>query len=206
MASPDALCYDSIYHIYTRGINRQNIFFEPINYAHFLHLYTRFMVDYVDTYAYCLLRNHFHLLIWIKEEGDIEKRFRTKELLNPKQKPPTPSKRISDFFNAYAKSINARYGRNGSLFQLPFGRKIITSETRLWTVIAYIHQNPQKHQFVQDFREWPHSSYHELNNNGQGLLNKEVILDLFGGMESYLHLNHEWVSDANEKWYLDDSD
>jgi putative transposase len=206
MTSPDALCYDTIYHIYNRGINRQNIFFEPVNYVHFLHLYTRFMVDTVDTYAYCLLRNHFHLLIRVKDEGDIGTILRMEGLLNSKRKPPTPSKRISDFFNAYSKSINARYGRTGSLFQHPFGRKIISSDTRLWTVITYIHQNPQKHCFVNDFRNWPYSSYQELIKNGSGLLDKEVVLDLFGGMESYLHLSNEWVSDAKEKWCLEDKD
>jgi hypothetical protein len=164
------------------------------------------MVDYVDTYAYCLLRNHFHLLIRVKEEGDIETIFQMNGLANSNRQPPTPSKRISDLFNAYSKSINARYSRTGSLFQHPFGRKLITSDTRLWAVITYIHQNPQKHRYANDFREWPYSSYQELINNGPSILDKEVILDLFGGLESYLHLSNEWVSDANEKWCLDDSD
>jgi REP element-mobilizing transposase RayT len=206
MASPDALGYDSIYHIYNRGVNRQDIFFEPINYAHFLHLHTRFLFNYVDTYAYCLLKNHFHLLIRVKEEEEIMKLNQSTTTWQTDRKLPTPSKRISDFFNAYAKGINARYGSTGSLFQHPFGRKIISSDTRLWTVITYIHQNPQRHRFVNDFRNWPYSSYQELINNGPGLLDKEVVLDLFGGMESYLHLSNEWVSDAKEKWCLDDSD
>jgi len=204
MASPEALYYDSIYHIFNRGVNRQNIFFEPINYLYFLNLYTRFLTDYFDTYAYCLLKNHFHLLIRVKDENEITAIFQKNETWKSNIKPPTPSKRISDFFNAYAKGINTRYERTGSLFQHPFGRKIISSDTSLWAVIAYIHQNPQKHCFVDDFREWPYSSYQELTCNGPSFIDKDVILDLFGGLEGYLKLNQQWVGDAKEKWCLDD--
>lgn len=206
MTSPEALHYDSFYHIYNRGINRQDIFFEPINYLHFIHLYTRFLTNHAGMVAYCLLRNHFHMLIRVKREEDIQVSFRTQEVNGVARTIPTPSRCLSDFFNAYAKGINARYGRTGSLFQHPFGRKLILSDTRLWTVIAYIHQNPQKHHFVSDFRDWPYSSFKEIIGDQPTFLPRQEILDWFGGMESYINLNRQWVEDANEKWHLDDTD
>jgi len=58
------------YHIFNRGVNRQNIFFEEENDAFFLKLMDRFLSDRVDVFAYCLLSNHFHLLIRIQESEE----------------------------------------------------------------------------------------------------------------------------------------
>ena len=56
-----------VYHIYNRGINGTNIFYEERNYAYFLEKYAHYLHNWVDTFAYCLLKNHFHLLIRVKE-------------------------------------------------------------------------------------------------------------------------------------------
>ena len=55
------------YHIFTRGNNREDIFPEEKNYAYFLQLYRNHISSIADTFAYCLLKNHFHFLIRIKE-------------------------------------------------------------------------------------------------------------------------------------------
>lgn len=57
----------SYYHIFNRGINRQLFFFQDRNYSYFLYLIKRYLIDYVDILAYCLLPNHFHLVIKIKD-------------------------------------------------------------------------------------------------------------------------------------------
>jgi putative transposase len=152
MTSPAPLCFDSYYHIYNRGINGENIFLEERNYAYFLRLYEKYLTPVAETFAYCLMRNHFHLSVRIKSEAEIK--AKTSEL-----KPNVASVQFSNFFNAYAKSINKAYNRTSSLFEHPFGRVLIKSDRQFWNVIAYIHQNPQKHTFVDDFREWKYSSY-----------------------------------------------
>jgi REP element-mobilizing transposase RayT len=58
------------YHIYNRGINRENIFFETRNYPYFLELYAKYIEPIANTFAYCLMRNHFHLLVRIKTEQE----------------------------------------------------------------------------------------------------------------------------------------
>ncbi len=58
------------YHIYNRGNNRQDIFLETRNYAYFLKLYATYIAPIADTYAYCLLKNHFHLMVRIRSEAE----------------------------------------------------------------------------------------------------------------------------------------
>ena len=48
------------YHIYNRGNNREDLFIDERNYHYFMRLYTKYIQPIADTYAYCLLCNHFH--------------------------------------------------------------------------------------------------------------------------------------------------
>ncbi|MBE9507489.1 MAG: hypothetical protein IMY86_05515, partial [Chloroflexi bacterium] len=72
MSKPVPLQYGGYYHIYNRGNNREDIFVEERNYLHFLRLYAKYIGPVADTYAYCLLRNHFHFLVRIKTVGEQE--------------------------------------------------------------------------------------------------------------------------------------
>ncbi len=71
MTSPPPLLYDTYYHIYNRGNNRENIFIQERNYTHFMNLYAKYIDPISETFAYCLLRNHFHVLVRIKAEEEI---------------------------------------------------------------------------------------------------------------------------------------
>ncbi len=227
MTSPTPLLYDTHYHIYNRGNNRENIFIQERNYTHFMNLYTKYIEPIADTFAFCLLRNHFHLSVRIKSKGEIFPNEETLKVFSTDQNPVRqgspaikgtrrgkkplgsvleqyPSQRFSDFFNAYAKAINTAYDRTGSLFQHPFGRVPITSERQFWAVIAYIHQNPQKHKFVEDFRDWKWSSYRVMLSDQPTKLKRDVVLDWFGGKQSYLDLHEKWVAEAESKWFAED--
>jgi len=180
MSKPAPLQYGSYYHIYNRGNNRENIFREERNYAYFLQLYDRHIVGTADTYAYCLLRNHFHFLVRIKTRQEIKILQAAKSL-----KTASPSQCFGNLFNAYAKAINKAYGRTGSLFQNPFGRIKITSNSHFVHLVAYIHQNPEKHGFVDDYRDWPYSSYGALRSTKPNNLNRQPVLDWFNGLENF---------------------
>ena len=67
------------YHIYNRGINSCNLFKENSNYEHFLYLYEKYITPIADTFAYCLMSNHFHFLVRIKDDNEIK----LEELPNP---------------------------------------------------------------------------------------------------------------------------
>jgi len=178
MSSPAELNYEAYYHIHNRGINRCDIFIEERNYTYFLKLYARHIPPVAETFAYCLLKNHFHLLVRIRSDTDIH-------VTGTSKHPITPSQALSNLFNAYAKAINKAYNRTGSLFQHPFGRKCITSNRYLQNLIVYIHQNPMKHGFVDNFRDWPYSSYQHLNNRTTEYLAHNTITEIFGNSHTY---------------------
>ena len=114
------------------------------------------------------------------------------------------SQKSSNFFNAYAKSINIAYSRTGSLFEHPFGRVPITDDRQFWTVIAYIHQNPQKHKFVKDFRDWKYSSYEVILSMKHTIIKRDEVMKWFGNKDEYLSLHNDWVADAQSKWFAGD--
>lgn len=61
------------YHVYNRGINSGDLFFEKDNYWHFLRLMDQYIAPVCEIYAWALLKNHFHLLIYVKKEHDFGK-------------------------------------------------------------------------------------------------------------------------------------
>ena len=239
MTSPSPLLYDTYYHIYNRGVNGENIFVEERNYDLFLRLYEKHLSMVTDLFSYCLLKNHFHVLVRIKSEEEILKTKKTVKVSSdnrlktlkvsmvevkqdmpdsfashaesPQRKPlgfdhsslgpQFVSDQFSNFFNAYAKTINKAYGRTGSLFQHPFGRVAITTDRQFWNVIAYIHQNPQRHGFVKDFRDWKYSSYGMILSEGPNVINRAEVMKWFGTKDDYLSLHKQWVTNAQAKWF-----
>jgi len=213
MTSPHPLLNGIYYHIYNRGVNRENIFIEERNYEYFLLLLTKHIEPVAELFAYCLLRNHFHLMVRVKTEEEIKgsitrSRSPTGTIAVPESNEVPgenyASNKFSNFFNAYAKGFNLAYGRTGSLFQHPFGRVMVTTDWQFWNVIAYIHQNPQKHHFVDDFRDWKYSSYGLILADKPSFLQRDTVLDWFGGKDQYLERSAEWVTDAQSNWFAAD--
>ena len=71
MASPSPLLYNTYYHIYNRGVNGEDIFIQERNYELFLRLFEKHLSPVVDLFAYCLLKNHFHISGRVKSEDEI---------------------------------------------------------------------------------------------------------------------------------------
>ncbi|NJN49930.1 MAG: transposase [Polaribacter sp.] len=170
----EILVQDSYYHIYNRGNNKEDIFFEIKNYDYFLNLLTKHTNSVCEILAYCLLKNHFHLVIKTKENIESKK----------------ISQSFSNFFNAYSKSINKLYNRDGSLFKTRFSRIKIDNEEYLKNIIIYVHLNPKHHQFVNDFRNYKFSSYQNYLINTDSNSNNN-ILQLFGGLENFVFCHQE---------------
>ena len=176
------------YHIYNRGNNGENIFIEERNYTHFMNLYLRHIVPVAETFAYCLLRNHFHLGVRIREDlGGFQN---LRGLANPVQA-------FANFFNAYSKAINRAYGRTGSLFENRFRRKAVTTDLYFQRLIHYIHWNPQKHGLVTDFREYPYSSYQLFLSDKPTFVKRLEVLDWFGGSEGFIR-QHQTLAEEKE--------
>ena len=102
---------EEYYHLYNRGVNRQEIFFEPDNYRFFLERVERYLIPVMDLVAYCLMPTHYHLLVCIKTSEV----FKTSEV----------SKAMMKLAVSYTKAVNKRYDRVGPLFQGAFQAKHI---------------------------------------------------------------------------------
>ncbi|MGB0432495.1 MAG: transposase, partial [Bacteroidia bacterium] len=159
----------AMYHIYNRGINGASLFYKPENYPYFLSKYAHYLGELLETFAYCLLGNHFHMLVRVKDDINLsglqdltglKEDGLKKEGQGLHHPDKIVSKKFSDFFNSYTKSINKAIGRTGGLFETPFKRIKIDNPVYFSHVLAYIHFNPQNHGFVDDFRDYEHSSYH----------------------------------------------
>ena len=169
-----------------------------------MQLYLKYIEPIAWTFAYCLLRNHFHFLVRIKDPtGDPALRpvrWATDiETFSENDSPPdrphglidlaNPSRQFSHLFNAYTRTINHTYQRTSALFQRPFGRISVTTDAYFARLIVYIHQNPQKHGFVEDFRDWPYSSYHTLLADKPTHLQRDTVLSWFDSPQSVVALH-----------------
>lgn len=191
--------FGKYYHIYNRGINRGNIFFETRNYGYFMELYAKYIEPIADTFAYCLMPNHFHFLVRVKLAQE-----QTFEVCQT-SKVYSPTQQFSNLFNAYAKAINKAYGRTGSLFEGRFGRIPVTSQAYFTRLIVYIHHNPQRHGFVHDYRDYPYSSYTTLLTAKPTRLKRGQVVEWFGNQDSFRTL-HQTNPDFRPIQYLIEDD
>lgn len=190
---------DKYYHIYNRGNNGQNIFFDNENYIFFLNRYDQYLSPFCDTIAWVLLRNHFHLLIYVKpaEEINIEKLQYT---ATEKPKRVDIHLQFGHFFNSYAKAINKRYNRTGSLLEKNFKRKEVSSIVYFKKLIHYIHFNPVKHGFSAYAWDYPWSSYKTIISHRPTKLNRKFVYELFKNEEDFklYHTENKDYSEINE--------
>ncbi|TPE45477.1 transposase [Pontibacter mangrovi] len=179
------------YHLYTRGNNKETLFRHPDNYHYFLQLYRKYVAPYADTFAYCLLPNHVHFLVRVKEENALKLKYKIED----NKSLVSINRQLGHLLNAYAKAINLKYNRVGRLFQHRFGRKEITSEAYFTRLAFYIHFNPQHHGLIDNFSDWDFSSYHSILAKGKTALQRDEVLEWFGGRDEYISFHHENAAD-----------
>ena len=186
----------SYFHIYNRGVNGENIFTEQRNYYYFLQQYTRYCGDVLETFAYALLKNHFHLLVYVKENVVVSK-YKGEGTIQL-----NASKQLGHFFNSYAQAVNKANNRTGPLFESPFERKLIDNDNYLTSVIYYCHFNAQMHEFVKDFKDWKFSSYHTILENNNSFLSSQKVLDWFGGVMAFEKAHKPKCGESNIEKYI----
>ena len=154
------------YHIYNRGNNYQPIFFERENYLYFLRQLRKYLVPDVEIITYCLMPNHYHLLVHLKTDD-------LSGLMQP-------------FVLSYTKAINKRYERVGSLFQGRFKAIHIDRNEYLVHLSRYIHLNPVEAGLVRRPEDWEFSSYPEFIGLRNGTLPKpDIVLSQFPSPGAY---------------------
>ena len=182
---------EQFYHIYNHGVGGRNLFGEPENYEYFLGLYDKYISPIAETYAWCLMPNHFHLLVRINVFSD----FTPDRVRNPVRgkidkndnelKIGTPSQQFSKLFNSYAQAYNKYHKTRGALFERPFKRKLIDNDNYLQRVVLYIHNNPVHHGFCKHPLEYPWSSYLSCLSNKSTKLQRSAVIEWFDGEKNF---------------------
>jgi len=194
------------YHIYNRGVEKRKIFLDKEDYFHFLKLLyicnSKKSIKLrniekifergetiVDIGVYCLMPNHFHLLIYEKIEGGI-------------------STFMKKLLTAYAMYFNKKYERTGILFQGRFKSEHVNTDNYLKYLYAYIHLNSAKLKFpkwkesknynpiklLSYIKEYPYSSLYEYLNNKNKITNPSSFPSYFPKIKDHLNNLLEWLS------------
>jgi putative transposase len=176
---------DMYYHLYNRGWNRSEIFRDQEDYFYFESLIARhlsqnpatdskgreyrWLYPDIQLNAYCLMLNHFHMLVYQTEEQGI-------------------MHLMSSVLTAYTMYFNKKYKRRGSLFESTYKAVLIVEDSQLMHITRYIHLNHPS------YRKWSHSSYGDYLDNPRDWIISKPILDLFTSRDSY----KEFVDDYEQ--------
>lgn len=164
------------YHVYNRGNNKEKLFYNAADYYLFMRKYQLYLGPHVQTFAYCLLPNHFHFLIRIKESQNgnninVANQFRK-------------------LFICYAKRINTIQGRKGCLLTRNYRRVEIHDEKYLRNVLRYIHFNPVKHGYCQSISGYIYSSFHDIYYNRNPYIDRAVVMHWFNGWQEFMEFHN----------------
>ena len=186
--------YGYTYHIYNRGINSADIFTCNANYKRFLDLYHQHIGTAADTYVWVLMRNHFHLLVRIKDKDNLPCQGHQTypvRVKDPDRVNVNPSRQFSHLFNAYAQYFNKYTNRHGGLFETPFKRIRVSSDDYFRRLVYYIHHNPVRHGFAENLTDWEWSSYWSITCIEPSDLHSEMVSDYFGGAAEFKAYHQE---------------
>lgn len=196
---------DQYYHIYNRGVEKRRIFENQRDYQRFLKTLTYYQLEgpkpklshyfqyqnfqpnkaqkLVEIISYCLMPNHFHLLVKQLKNGG-----------------------ITDFIThlslSYTKYYNTKYSRTGPLLQGQFKATLIESDEQLVHVSRYIHLNPLVSFLVKSLEKYPWSSYVEYVMGKPGICSKEEILGFFKSAKEYDEFIKDHASYAQELEFI----
>ncbi len=173
------------YHIYNRARNGDPLFANDESFKFFLRLYRTHIMPVADTYAYCLLKDHLHILLRIREDvnGSIYKPFAL-------------------LFNAYTKGYNLMNGKDGRLFQFKLKRIEIRRESYMLDMVRYINQNVKKHQITENFSHYRFSSFRATVTLNESMICKDYLIRQFGGRENLIRYLGTEVDEKNVKMFL----
>jgi putative transposase len=177
-----------IYHIYNQGNNKQKIFFNRGNYIFFLRKIRVHIQPYGNILAWCLMPNHFHLMVEVASRGASASRGATLSRTptgTSTGEPDTLNKSIGIMLASYTRAINLQENTTGSLFRqktkaiclneikgvasnwytafgVTFHNIEIPEYQYLHTCFDYIHANPVKAGLVKNKGDWEFSSYNDI--------------------------------------------
>lgn len=176
---------DCYYHLYNRGANRSSIFVDDADYLNFLgRLQRNAALHDCALIAWCLMPNHFHLLV--RQEGEDRSGLI-----------------VQLACNGYTQSFNRRHGHSGTLFQGRYQRVLVDNDVYLHHLCRYIHANPVKDGFALRPELWPYSNYADWigtrravgleGSKRQAAVEQRFVTEFFGCAERYQAFVAEWM-------------
>jgi putative transposase len=140
------------YHVYNRGVERRRIFASEENYLFLLRRVKAYLADEaLAVIAYCLMPNHYHLLLRPEKEGAL-------------------AHFLQRAFNSYTQAFNRQQGRTGTLFEGRAKSIMVDDERYVLALCRYIHLNPVQAGLVSEPSAWPYSNYLEWIGQRPGTL------------------------------------
>lgn len=153
----------NLYHIYNQGNNKQEVFFDIKEYFFFLWLIRKNLLPYCELIVYCLMPNHFHLMIYADQRCSSKIKQGGLSI-----DPITNSFR--KILSSYTRVKNEKTGNSGSVFRQKTKAKSLSDMEVMQgdmhsisdyyqNCFYYIHQNPLRAGLVSGLEEWLYSSY-----------------------------------------------
>jgi putative transposase len=174
MARPLRIEYPgAYYHIMNRGLSRRDIFSEDKGRGQFLDLLSDISRLWkIEIYAYCLMDNHYHLLVQTPKGG--------------------LSRAMRHLDGIYTQKFNRSHHRDGPLFRGRYKAILIDAEEYFLSVVRYIHQNPVQAGVVSDMDRYRWSSHrgYLYQSERPQWLNTRSVLSRFGRLKEYREFMH----------------
>lgn len=175
---------DQYYHVYNRGNNRENIFIEHKNYIYFLNKVKTAFDKKIELVSYCLMPNHYHILVFVLEKGALEKA-------------------MQQVSTGYTRAIKIAYNRTGHLFQGRFKNKLIPNNQYLLHLSRYILRNPLRAGLVDRIEDWKYSSFSEtIIKSEPGFVKPQILVDQFSSIKEFKKFILEF--DENQSYFVKD--
>jgi putative transposase len=179
---------ESYYHVYARGLCKQQIFVDQSDYVFFINLFSRYLSagerkspsgpyphyhNQVELLCYCLMPNHFHLLLYQKDEKAMSNLMRS-------------------VMTSYSRYFNKMRKRTGPLFESRYKAVRIDAQNQLEHVSRYIHLNPRY------WKRYPHSSIAWYRHGEEPeWLKTDRILGLFKSRNDYVYFLEDYENIRN---------
>ncbi len=185
------------YLIYNKVVSEITLFKSQHDYTDFLIRYTKYLSPYFDTFAYCLIPNHFHFLVRVKSNVDqvIENEKTKISIKYINGEVPLNSvleNQLSRMLSGVSLRYNSKYKRQGPLFKQGTKRVLLKNEVRIANLLCYIHHNPIHHKLSSSYSDWKYSSYQSYLSNTKSKLDKLTVLELIGGIDIFHQLHDEY--------------
>jgi len=185
------------YHIYNQCVSHVNYFEQTNNSQHFLDKFQEYFINCFNIYAYCLMPNHFHMIVNVKKEDEVLESLKNKsdsKAIESFKKGEIPlDEYILDQLKRFISSITMSYKRNndhrGPLFVERTKHVLLDGESKLMEKVCYVHHNPIHHSFSTNYRDWDFSSFSDYLTEGTLDSDKEHFLEYIGDGDIILGRN-----------------